>query len=146
MPRLQGGASSAEACRRSYHGMPEMRERVYREGQKIMKISVKRFLGIHLPALAAITVYLALPIKCPIKYFFHFDCPTCGMTRAMFSLFRGDFASYIHFNPIALPFLLILLFGLHSRLFPISKTVKNAIIIIGVLCVVFVYILRTFFI
>ncbi|MEE1240094.1 MAG: DUF2752 domain-containing protein [Acutalibacteraceae bacterium] len=111
-----------------------------------MKISFKRFLVIHLSVLAAVIVYLVLPIKCPIKYFLHLDCPTCGMTRAMFSLFKGDFASYMQFNPMALPFLLILLFGLHSRLFTISKTVKNAIIIIGVLCVVFVYILRTFFI
>ena len=111
-----------------------------------MKISVKRFLGIHLPALAAILIYLALPIKCPIKYFFHFDCPTCGMTHAMFALFRGDFAAYMHFNPMALPFLLILLFGLHGKLFPIKSKIKNRIIIIGTLYVLFVYILRLFFI
>ncbi len=74
-----------------------------------MKISVKRFWGIHLPVLAAIIIYLTLQMKCPIKYYFHIDCPTCGMTRAMFALFRGDFAAYIHFNPMALPFLLILL-------------------------------------
>lgn len=111
-----------------------------------MKISVKRFLRIHLAVLAAIVIYLLLPIKCPVKYFLHFDCPTCGMTRAMFSLFRGDFASYMSFNPMALPFLLILLFGLHARLFPINKKIKNGVIIIGAVCVVFVYILRTFFI
>ena len=58
-----------------------------------MKISVKRFLGIHLSVVAAVVIYLLLPIKCPVKYFLHFDCPTCGMTRAMFSLFKGDFAS-----------------------------------------------------
>ena len=111
-----------------------------------MKISVKRFLGIHLPVFAAIIFYLALQIKCPIKYFFHIDCPTCGMTRAMLALFRGDFASYMSFNPMALPFLLILLFGLHGRLFPINKKLKDSIIIIGTVCVVFVYILRTFFV
>lgn len=111
-----------------------------------MEITVKRFLRIHLAALAAIVIYLILPIKCPVKYFLHFDCPTCGMSRAMFSLFRGDFASYMSFNPMALPFLLILLFGLHARLFPINKRLKNSIIIIGAVCVVFVYILRTFFI
>ncbi len=111
-----------------------------------MKISVKRFLRIHLSVLAAVVIYLLLPVKCPVKYFLHFDCPTCGMTRALFSLFRGDFASYMSFNPMALPFLLILLFGLHGRLFPINNKIKNSVIIIGVVCVVFVYILRTFFI
>lgn len=111
-----------------------------------MKVSVKRFLRIHLAVLAAIVIYLLLPIKCPVKYFLHFDCPTCGMTRAMFSLFRGDFTSYMSFNPMALPFLLVLLFGLHARLFPINKKIKNVVIIIGAVSVVFVYILRTFFI
>ena len=111
-----------------------------------MKISVKRFLGIHLSVVAAVLIYIALPIKCPIKYFLHFDCPTCGMTRAMFSLFKGDFASYMSFNPMALPFLLILLFGLHGRFFPINNKIKNSIVIIGAVCVAFVYILRTFFI
>lgn len=111
-----------------------------------MKISVKRFLGIHLSVVAAVVIYLLLPIKCSVKCFLHFDCPTCGMTRAMFSLFKGDFASYMSYNPMALPFLLLLLFGIHARFFPISNKIKNAIIIGGTVCVVFVYILRTFFI
>ena len=111
-----------------------------------MKISVKRFLGIHIPALAAVLIYIILPIKCPIKYFLHFDCPTCGMTRAMFSLFRGDFASYMSFNPLALPFLLLLLFALHAKLFPINKKVRDGIIIFGAVFVVFIYFLRIIFI
>ena len=111
-----------------------------------MKTSVKSFLRIHLAVLAAVAVYMLLPIKCPIKYFLHFDCPTCGMTRAVFSLIKGDIASYMRFNPMALPFLIVLLFAVHSGLFPISKKLKNGIIISGTLCVVFVYILRIFFI
>ena len=111
-----------------------------------MKISVKRFLGIHIPALAAVLIYIILPIKCPIKYFLHFDCPTCGMTRAMFSLFRGDFASYMSFNPLALPFLLLLLFALHAKLFPINNKVRDGTIIFGAVCVVFIYFLRIIFI
>lgn len=107
-----------------------------------MKISVKRFLGIHIPALAAVLIYITLPIKCPIKYFLHISCPTCGMTRAMLSLFKGDFASYLSYNPLALPFLLLLLFALHSKLFPINKKAKDVIIIAGTACVVFIYILR----
>ena len=110
-----------------------------------MKISVKSFLRIHLAVLAAVAVYIILPIKCPIKHFLHFDCPTCGMTRAMFSLFKGDIASYMSFNPMALPFLLLLLFGVHGRFFPISKKARNIIIVTGALCVLFVYIFRIFF-
>jgi hypothetical protein len=37
--------------------------------------------------------------------FFHFitgwDCPGCGLTRAFFSMFRGDFLKAIKFNALA---------------------------------------------
>ena len=98
------------------------------------KISLKRFLFIHLPVAAAVIIYALLPIKCPFKYFFHFNCPTCGMTRAMLSLFKGDIASYISYNPMALPFLPALLLGFHIRVLPIKKRVSEAVIItVGVL-------------
>lgn len=51
------------------------------------------------------------------------------MTRAMLSLLRGDIASYMFFNPMALPFLLALLLGFHAKVLPIKKSVSNAIII-----------------
>ena len=108
-------------------------------------ISVKRFVTVHLTAATVAAVYVLLPIKCPIKYFLHFDCPTCGMTRAMLSLFKGDIAGYMRFNPMALPFLLVLLFALHAKLFPFKPAVKNAVIIIGAVCTFAVYLLRAVF-
>lgn len=111
-----------------------------------MKISVKKFFAVHLAVLAGAAVYLMLPIKCPIKYFLGFDCPTCGMTRAMFALAGGDFQAYLDFNPAALPFVLVVLFALHSKLFPIDKRIKNAIIITGTICVVIVYIFEIIFV
>lgn len=111
-----------------------MRQGIYRKGKKMRKISLKRFLFIHLPVAAAVIIYILLPIKCPFKYFFHFNCPTCGMTRAMLSLFKGDIASYISYNPMALPFLSALLLGFHIRVLPIKKRVSEAVIItVGVL-------------
>ena len=109
-----------------------------------MRISLRKLLTVHLSAAAAVIIYLLLPIKCPIRYFLHFDCPTCGMTRAMTALLRGDISSYMSFNPMALPFLLILLFALHKSLIPINNRIKNAIIISGTVCVVIVYIFRVF--
>lgn len=126
--------------------MSEMRKGIYRQGKKIMKINIKKFLGIHIAALAGIAVYLILPIKCPIKYFLGFECPTCGMTRAMLALAGGDFSAYFDFNPAALPFVLVVLFALHSKLFPIDKRIKNAIIITGTICVVIVYIFEIIFV
>lgn len=126
--------------------MPKMRKGIYRQGKKIMKVNIKKFLGIHIAALAAIAVYLVLPIKCPIKYFLGFECPTCGMTRAMFALAGGDFPAYLDFNPAALPFVLLVFFAIHSRLFPINKRIKNAIIICGTVCVFVIYIFRIIFV
>lgn len=111
-----------------------------------MRISAKKFLFIHLPVLAAIVIYFLLPIKCPIKYFFDIPCPTCGMTRAMIALLKGDVGAYLGYNPLALPFLLLLLFAMHGRLFGINRKIKDEIIIIGSLCVAFLYIFRVFFI
>ena len=106
------------------------------------KISLKRFLFIHLPVAAAVIIYALLPIKCPFKYFFHFNCPTCGMTRAMFSLFKGDIASYISYNPMALPFLSALLLGFHIRVLQIKKRVSETVIITAGVLTLAVYFLK----
>ena len=109
------------------------------------RISLKKFIYIHSAAALGVAVYVLLPIKCPVKYFFHFDCPACGMTRAMLSLFRGDIAGYMRFNPMALPFLLVLLFALHRDLFPFKPAIKNAVVIIGSAYTFAVYLLRIIF-
>ena len=111
-----------------------------------MKRSVKRFLCIHLPVLAAILLYFLLPIRCPILTFCHVPCPTCGMTRALFSLLKLDFAGYLHYNPAALPFAALVLFGVHARLIPWPKRRKDLILISGTVIVVIVYILRLHFV
>lgn len=110
-----------------------------------MRISLKKFLSVHLSAAAAVILYLALGVQCPIKYFFHFNCPACGMTRAMFSLFRGNVSAYFHYNPMALPAVLLLLFAFHKKFFKISEKAKNIIIIIGAILIFAVYIIRLIF-
>lgn len=56
-------------------------------------------------------------IHCPIAYIFGVPCPTCGMTRAMISLIRLDFAAYISYHPLALPMTLAIWFLIHLKLF-----------------------------
>lgn len=109
-----------------------------------MQIRGKRFLRIHLTVLGVAAVYYILPFGCPVKYFLHFECPTCGMTRAMLSLLKGDIAGYFSYNPAALPFLLVLLFAVHKDLLPFKPKTKNAVLIIGTIGVVIVYFLRLF--
>lgn len=103
---------------------------------------LKKIISVHISALAAVAVYYALPIVCPIKYFFHINCPTCGMTRAILSLLKGNLRAYAEYNPAALPFLILLLFGFHRRLFPISRKAGDIILAAGAGCVLIVYILR----
>lgn len=42
-------------------------------------------------------------MTCLVKAIFHVPCPTCGVTRALLSLLRFDFASYAKYNIFALP-------------------------------------------
>ncbi len=107
-----------------------------------MTVRLKKLICVHAAAAAAVTLYFLLPIKCPVKYFLGFNCPTCGMTRAMLSLFKGDIKAYAAYNPAALPFLVLLLFAFHRRLLPVSRKAGNIIVATGAVCVLIVYILR----
>ena len=59
---------------------------------------------------AALVLYVliisVLNIGCPIYAITRIECPTCGVTRAMISLLRLDFASYVNYQPFALPLII----------------------------------------
>ncbi len=109
------------------------------------KITLRKFLAVHIPAAVVIVLYIILPIGCPIKYFLHFDCPACGSTRAIISLLRGDIHSYFTYNPMALPLLFAVLFALHRKLFNLSRRTEMLIIISIAVCVFIAYIFRIIF-
>lgn len=67
-------------------------------------------------ALFATTFFLEIPL-CPFYLFLNIPCPTCGVTRAIFSLCNLDFISYFSFQPFALPLLISVWLMLHRRLF-----------------------------
>ena len=93
---------------------------------------------------AVLIVYLALffviPMKCPILWLTGFSCPGCGITRALVSLCRLDFAAAWHYNPVifylvpAAPFFLIAELRRANKL-------KEAIlwITVGLLIAVYLY-------
>ena len=122
-----------------------MRQGIYRKGAQMKKITLRKFLAVHIPAAVVIVLYIILPIGCPIKYFLHIDCPACGSTRALVALLRGDTASYFLYNPIALPLLLIVLFALHKGLFNLNRRTEMLIIISIAVCVFIAYIFRIIF-
>lgn len=56
-------------------------------------------------------------LTCPSKYFFHFDCPGCGLQRSILALFEGDFGKSISLYPASIPILLLLGFtALHIKM------------------------------
>ena len=47
------------------------------------------------------------PFICLFKHIFNYPCPSCGLTRSVFSFFHGDISGAFSFNPLG-PFLSVL--------------------------------------
>lgn len=53
-------------------------------------------------AVAILIILIVLDYyKCPFYLLFGFPCPTCGVTRAILSLFKFDIEGYIRYNAMA---------------------------------------------
>ena len=66
-------------------------------------MKAREFIKKKLPLLVAVAIYIAVCysfIGCPIKFFIGIPCPGCGMTRAVVSALRLDFASAFRFHPL----------------------------------------------
>ncbi|WP_276752390.1 DUF2752 domain-containing protein [Treponema succinifaciens] len=59
-------------------------------------------------------------MTCLFRFVFHFPCPACGTTRAIFSFLRGEFDSYFYYNAMALP----LCFATFLMIFSSIKNIK----------------------
>lgn len=77
-------------------------------------------------------------IPCGIKFIFGIPCPSCGITRAYLSLFKGDIGSAFLYHPLfwALPAAFIGA-GLANK-----KAVKQAILVSCGILFIAVYIIR----
>ncbi|NLD87402.1 MAG: DUF2752 domain-containing protein [Clostridiales bacterium] len=60
-------------------------------------------------------LYYIAGCTCPILLLTGISCPTCGVTRAMLSLFRGDFNSYLNFQPLAFPLVITVVLCFHLQ-------------------------------
>ena len=55
-------------------------------------------------------------LTCPSKYFFHIDCPGCGMQRSILALLKGDFATSFFLYPATIPIFSLLIYtALHLK-------------------------------
>lgn len=81
-------------------------------------------------------------VNCLIKHLFKTECPTCGMTRALISFIKLDLNSYLQYNAMALPVLIIFILQIFSKYFDRRKL--NVVSIIVLLINIFYWILKKF--
>jgi hypothetical protein len=83
---------------------------------------------------------------CLHKYIFNFDCPGCGMTRAVYFFLHGDFVNAYQFNIAIIPFGFVLVIYLISY-FTFSSTyliIRKYISLSFVLIIFSQYIFKAF--
>ena len=62
-----------------------------------------RWLSLAVSAAAVLLLTASNWLTCPMQQVFHHACPTCGMSRALGLLLRGDWAASFTLQPLALP-------------------------------------------
>ena len=56
-------------------------------------------------------------LTCPSKYFFHIDCPGCGLQRSIIALLEGDLGKSLALYPATIPMLMLLIYtALHLKI------------------------------
>lgn len=66
-------------------------------------------------------LFKLLNITCPILFLFGVPCPTCGVTRALFSLLELNFTAYCKFNVMAIPLLFATCVFIHLKVLKKKK-------------------------
>ncbi|MDO5381896.1 MAG: DUF2752 domain-containing protein [Eubacteriales bacterium] len=79
-------------------------------------------------------------VGCPVKFITGVSCPGCGMTRAVYSLMRLDFAAAFHYHPlvIMLPVIVLLL----AFQWKMDRKVFNGLMTAIIIIFLAVYIVR----
>jgi len=106
---------------------------------KFTKIKVKpmkKFLVIHGLALISILFFLFI-YKCPIHYFLHIPCPTCGITRACIAAMFFHWGVAFRYHPMFFTVPLILIYVPHRNILKIH--LNNKIETIGLIVIVVLY-------
>ena len=83
-----------------------------------MKSKTKKLLLLHGGVLLGIGVYAAVlmlaKIHCPFRAITGVPCPTCGFTRALLALLRGDLMGSLRLHPMLIPVVVSVLLFLHA--------------------------------
>ena len=95
--------------------------------------------------LAVYPLFLELAgIGCPFRFLFDVQCPGCGMTRAIKSVLRLDFASAFAFHPVwfvpPAAVALVVFFGVTKK-----EKAQSVVLAVAALTVLAAHVFRTFF-
>lgn len=84
-----------------------------------------------------------LIIGCPFRFLLGIPCPGCGMSRAYYAFFDGDFSKAFFNHPLFLliPPFAVILGGGNSKILK-SKKAKSALLKTGIAVILIVYIIR----
>ncbi len=83
--------------------------------------------------------------QCPILFFIDVPCPTCGMTRAMVALLKGDIDLSISYHPMAIPVLIAVLLCFHVKLLEgMKKKIVLTIILVTLVSNFCLYVVNCF--
>ena len=87
-------------------------------------------------------LYNIFDISCLFYELTSIPCPTCYMTSALLSLFKGDIYAYMHYNAMALPVAFIFVGELFNNLFGKHKKILHCLCVIVLGINLFYYIDR----
>lgn len=76
---------------------------------------VKKHIHICTTLLGVWITYYLIGVTCPILFFTGQICPTCGSTRAILSLLRGNFKMYVSYQPMAIPLVVAVILCIHLQ-------------------------------
>lgn len=112
----------------------------------LARLEMNKHAFIAIAVIAAVysfSLIIGYPIGCLIELITEIECPTCGMTSALYHALRGDFSTAFYFHPLfPLPIIVaVLLFVDNIVLEKKSKLIKIILILIMII-VIGVYILR----
>lgn len=105
----------------------------------------KKIVLLHFIVLIVFILFYLQPFGCPFLYLTGIKCPTCGVSHALLALLKGDIKSYLFYNPIALPAMLLFFYALHGKIVFKNKKIYNSIVIIGSVFIFIFYLINVIF-
>lgn len=91
-------------------------------------MNIKKWAKAHLIYFLVILCFVllitALKIGCPFFKIFGIPCPTCGITRSLVCILKGDIVGYARHHVLGIPLLIAVWLIIHNKLFYKQKSVR----------------------